>query len=182
MHFTGWPASTHALVVLRPMAATDIPAWYAYLVQPVVHEPTSWNVQSPSELMHHVHGAEEATPSSNLRLAIALRTTGELAGTAGFHTVSPLNRSAEIAYDLAPAFWHRGIATHVCGVLTRWAHEHAGLLRVQATVLESNLRSAAVLARCGYQREGLLRSYRMVRGRPGDFFMHAHVVEPPAGP
>jgi len=39
---------------------------------------------------------------SLLRLAIGLRSTGELVGTAGFHKVQTQNRSAEIAYDLAP--------------------------------------------------------------------------------
>jgi ribosomal-protein-alanine N-acetyltransferase len=28
-----------------------------------------------------------------------------------------------------------------------------------------------------FQYEGLLRSYRMVRGQPGDFNMYAHVVK-----
>ena len=44
-----------------------------------------------------------------------------------------------------------------------------------ATALESNERSARVLERCGYQREGLLRSYRLVRGQPGNFFMYSHL-------
>jgi ribosomal-protein-alanine N-acetyltransferase len=42
-------------------------------------------------------------------------------------------------------------------------------------VLTSNKRSIEVLQRCRFKREGLLRSYRMVRGRPGDFWMYSHV-------
>jgi ribosomal-protein-alanine N-acetyltransferase len=64
----------------------------------------------------------------------------------------------------------------VCRVLTEWAHHGAGVVRVQATTLDSNVRSAQVLERCGYQREGLLRSFRMVRGAPGDFFMYSHIA------
>ncbi len=70
----------------------------------------------------------------------------------------------------------KGIATYVCGLAVDWAHEEAGLVRVQATVLDSNLRSLAVLDSCGFVREGLLRSYRILDGQSKDFFMLSHVV------
>ena len=41
-----------------------------------------------------------------------------------------------------------------------------------------NERSRRVLERCGFRKEGLLRSYRMVGGTPRDFFMYAHVARP----
>lgn len=181
MQFSELPESSHDQIVLRPIKANDIPAWYRYLSLPHVLEHTSWNLQSQSELSPYVWGAEAVSPSSRLRLAIALRSNDELVGTAGFHTVSPEHRSAEITYDLAPAMWRKGIASHVCGVLTRWAHLHVGLVRVQAAVLESNWRSIKVLERCGFQREGLLRSFRFVRGKPGNFFMYSHLASYPQG-
>lgn len=179
MLFEALPESTHELVSLRPITEADIPVWYAYLSQPVVVEHTSWNLSTSAELSPYVWIPEANTESSLLRLAIALRSTGELVGTAGFHSVQPQNRSAEIAYDLAQSVWGKGIATSVCQQLVAWAHAHVGLLRVQATVLESNVPSMAVLERCGFLREGYLRSYRLVRGRPGNFFMYSHVVPLP---
>ena len=175
MQFTALPQASHPAVVLRPIAAEDLDVWYAYLSMPIVFQHTSWKLSSPDDLAGYVLEAEPMTPLSRLRLAIALRSTGALVGTAGFHTVSAENRSAEIAYDLAPSVWGQGIASHMCAVLTAWAHSHVGLVRVQATVLDANLRSARVVERCGYLREGLLRSYRHIRGRPGDFLMYAHV-------
>ena len=176
MLFETLPELTHDLVSLRPIAETDLPAWFAYLSVPSVIEHTSWNLASIAELTPYVWNASAVTDSSLLRLAVALRSTGELVGTAGFHTVQPQNRSAEIAYDLAPSMWGRGIATSVCEQLVAWAHASVRLLRVQVTVLKSNVPSIAVLERCGFQREGLLRSYRLVRGNPGNFFMYSHVV------
>jgi ribosomal-protein-alanine N-acetyltransferase len=178
MQFARLPGCGHPLVLLRPLVQADLQAWFGYLSRPEVFAHTSWNLRSVDELAPYVAGAEPATASSRLRLAIALRASDELVGTAGFHTVSPENRSAEIAYDLAPSMWGKGIASHVCALLTGWAHDEAGVVRVQATTLESNLRSARVLERCGYQREGLLRSFRMVRGQPGDFFMYSHLAAP----
>lgn len=179
MQFTELPHCDHNLVVLRPIRAADLAAWYGYLSLPVVYQHTSWNLRSAEELASYVAGVEPTTPSSRLRLAIALRSNDELVGTSCFHSVSPENRSAEIAYDLAPSMWGQGIASHVCSVLTAWAHVQAGVLRVQATTLESNERSVRVLERCGYQREGLLRSFRLVRGHPGNFFMYSHLAPAP---
>jgi [ribosomal protein S5]-alanine N-acetyltransferase len=175
MQYTALPQLSHPALVLRPIAAEDLEPWYAYLSMPVVFQHTSWNLGSPDDLAGYVLGAEPVTPLSRLRLAIAMRSTGVLVGTAGFHTVSAENRSAEIAYDLAPSVWGQGIASHVCAQLTAWAHSDVGLVRVQATVLDANVRSARVVERCGYLREGLLRSFRHIRGRPGDFLMYSHV-------
>jgi ribosomal-protein-alanine N-acetyltransferase len=176
VRFEMLPQSEHALVELRPIVAADIPVWFGYLTDPVVYEHTSWNVHSPDELAQHVWSPSTREPESLTRFAIALRATGQLVGTAGFHSVSPPNRTAELAYDLAPTHWGKGIATYVGGLLTAWAHQSCEVLRVQAVTLHSNERSAKVLARCGFEREGLLRSYRMVRGVPGDFWVYSHVV------
>lgn len=178
MQFTQCPKSEHELVTLRPIEEGDLNVWYSYLSIPSVVEHTSWNLESAQELSMYVWHREAFTPSTLLRFAIALRTTNELVGTAGFHTVSPQNRSAELAYDLSPSVWGKGIATSIANALVSWAHQHVGVLRVQSTVLESNGRSAKVLERCGFEREGLLRSYRIVRGEPGDFIMYAHVAHP----
>jgi ribosomal-protein-alanine N-acetyltransferase len=174
--FSTLPQSTHPLVTLRPIEPADIAGWFSYLRLPVVVEHTSWNVLAPSELAHYAWSQATCEPNALTRYAIALRATNELVGTAGFHTVSSANRSAELAFDLAPPHWGKGLATYACGLLTDWAHREASMLRVQATVLQRNVRSRRVLERCGYRLEGLLHSYRLVRGIPGDFWMYAHVV------
>ena len=45
-------------------------------------------------------------------------------------------------------------------MLVGWAFRELGMRRVQALVHPDNPASAAVLERLGFQREGLLRSYR----------------------
>lgn len=180
MHFAALPESDHPQVALRPIAAADLPVWHAILSRPAVYEFTSWNHPTPDDLEPYVWSEAMREPSHLLRLAIALRATGELIGTIGFHTVTPPHLSAELAYDLAPEHWGRGIATQLCRRVAAWAHADAGLTRVQATVLTTNARSIAVLERAGFEREGLLRSYRRVRGRPGNFYMYSHLG--PDGP
>jgi RimJ/RimL family protein N-acetyltransferase len=70
-------------------------------------------------------------------------------------------RIGEVGYLLAAAFRGRGVMTRALRLMVSW-----GLLgplrleRVQALTHPSNAASAALLARLGFVREGLLRAYR----------------------
>ncbi|KVO06381.1 GCN5 family acetyltransferase [Burkholderia ubonensis] len=162
---------------LRPLVRPDLDAWYAYLSNPDVVLHTSWNLRSRDDLLPLFDGFESPDPESIRRLAIVDDNAGgALVGTIGLHTVSDVNRSAEIAYDLAPSHWGRGIASAACSAVTEWAFAEYGFVRIQGVVLATNARSARVLQKCGFRYEGLLRAYRMVRGTPGDFAMYARVA------
>jgi [ribosomal protein S5]-alanine N-acetyltransferase len=171
------PDSGYPGIVLRQLERADIPAWYEYLSIPEVVEHTSWNLRSAADLVPMLEAYESSAPTSMRRMAMIDEERGRLIGTIGFHTISDLNRSAEIAYDLAPAYWGRGIASAVCAAVTSWAFTHEARLRVQGVALETNLRSDRVLTKCGYRYEGLLRAYRMVRGTPGNFRMYARLSD-----
>ena len=183
MLFTQRPVLQHPQAVLRALREADLPHWLAALRSRAVFEHTSWNLPAEdadalARLAVYVWDETQFTPSSLLRFVIADRDTDGFLGTAGFHTIQPDNRSAELAYDLCLEAWGRGLASAATRSLTDWAHTHVGLVRVQATVMDSNTRSRHLLARCGFEREGLLRSYRQVRGVARDFWMHSHVVAP----
>jgi [ribosomal protein S5]-alanine N-acetyltransferase len=173
VHYTALPILTHPLATLRELRADDLPPWFAILSQPAVYEHTSWDLASAEDL--RAYAAQERAPSTLARFALAHRGDGRLIGSAGFHTVQAAHRSAEMAYDLDPAFWGQGLARAACQALCAWAFEHVGLQRVQASTLTTNLRSQRVLEACGFEREGLLRRYRIVRGQPGDFWMYARL-------
>ena len=161
---------------LRRIERADCTDWYAYLSRPEVFERTSWNLQSIDDLRSIMEAYLDDSPTAPLRLAAVDAVSGRLVGTVGLHTISEGNRSAEMAYDLAPSHWGRGLATGMCAAVTAWSFEVLGLHRVQATVLAGNQRSQRVLARCHFQHEGLLRGYRMVRGRPGDFNIYSRLA------
>jgi [ribosomal protein S5]-alanine N-acetyltransferase len=170
------PSSGYPGVSLRQLERSDMHAWYDYLSLPHVFEHTSWNLQSPEDLAAMFDGFESTSTQSVRRLAIVSNSDQQLIGTIGFHTVSDVNRTAEIAYDLSPVCWGKGIASAVCEAVTAWSFEAYGFVRVQGTVLHSNSRSARVLERCRFRYEGLLRSYRMVRGTPGDFALYSRLA------
>ena len=49
-------------------------------------------------------------------------------------------------------------------------------MRIQGTVIDSNAALARVLAKCGFEYEGTLRSFRMVRGVPRDCWLCVRVA------
>ncbi len=176
MRITSPPLSPIEGVLLRQIELGDCQAWFDYLRLPQVFEPTSWNLQHVDELRAIAADCLDGGPASAMRLAVVDGATARLVGTIGLHTVSPVNRSAEIAYDFAPDCWGRGLASRLCETVTSWSFLELGLHRLQATVLVGNQRSERVLARCGFRHEGLLRGFRMVRGHPGDFNIFARLA------
>lgn len=139
-------------------------------------EHTSWNLASPADLIPLFDSIESEADDSIRRLGIIEESSNVLIGTIGFHTVSTINKTAEIAFDIAPLRWGRGIGRAVCEAATQWAFDGAGWVRVQAVVLDANERSASVLRACGFQREGYLRDYRMVRGAPSNFVLYSRLA------
>lgn len=166
----------------RQLERTDRQAWYDYISMPSVYEHTSWNLTAAADLDPLFDSFESTAPDSVRRLAIVETGTRRLVGTIGFHTISGVNRSAELAYDLSPDMWGRGLCTAATRSIVAWAQGAYGFIRIQAAVLPCNVRSARVLQRCGFQYEGRLRAYRMVRGTPGDFDMYSLISSSAAVP
>ncbi len=171
------PPVEGAPVVLRPLAHTDVDAWYAYLLIQSVVEHTSWNVRSTDDLEVLVEDCESEDRDSAVRYAIVDPHDDSLIGTIGFPSVSWLHGTAEVAYDLKPAAHGRGIASACCLALTEWALFEKGFVRIQATVLDS-LASIRVLEKAGFAFEGTLHDLKKVRGVPCDFQLFCRTRTP----
>jgi ribosomal-protein-alanine N-acetyltransferase len=176
MRFADAPAVPGVPVRLRPIERGDIGDWYRYLSIPEVVDHTSWDLRGADDLKPMIEWYDANEPTSAIRFAIVPATGGPLVGTIGFHTVSLAHRSAEIAYDIAPAHWGRGIATACCKALVGWGFDERGYQRIQATAVQGNVASVRVLQKCGFELEGRLRQYRVVRGVARDFWMYARVA------
>src|SRR5690606_16554406 len=97
-----------ALRVLRRQDASD---WYAYLRDPAVTRHTSWRLAGVADLEQLITACLAGQPAGPVRLAIADTASDRLRGTIGFNEISAPHQRAEIAYDLAPELWNRGIAS-----------------------------------------------------------------------
>ena len=91
-----------------------------------------------------------------------------LLGGASLNNVSLTQGRAAVGYWLAPEARGRGLATRAVLLLARLAFEDLGLARVELTCGPDNHASQRVAARCGFTREGLLRSHTPFKGSRRD--------------
>ncbi|KAK6130154.1 hypothetical protein DH2020_036070 [Rehmannia glutinosa] len=91
----------------------------------------------------------------------------------GSISVSPFHGTdkcrAELGYMVASDCWGRGIATAAVkmaanSVFVDWGH----LERLEAVVDVENPGSQRVMEKAGFKREGVLRKYYLLKGRPRD--------------
>lgn len=171
------PAPAIPGFLVRPLTPDDAAAWARYACLPQVRAYTSSNAETVDDVRAVIErstgGAPGAPQSWGLFQAVGGTPDGRLVATVGFHTISTLQRTAEITYDVDPAFWGRGLATLACRATTRWGFSAQQWHRIQATTLPGNQRSQRVLLRCGYVHEGVLRHFRRVRGVPSDYLLYS---------
>jgi len=161
--------------VVRPVEVADAPAWASYACLPEVKEYTSSTDCSVDDVLAAIRRTLAGEPNAPIRFALIPDGACALVATVGFHTISSLNGTAEITYDVSPTHWGKGIATAACRCATLWAFTTKGWHRVQATTLLQHRRSQRVLEHCGYQKEGLVRNLRIVRGSPMDYWLYSAI-------
>lgn len=106
--------------------------------------------------------------------AYFIMVADDIVGKIGF--VDSDDNMGEISYWLAHGFNGRGIMTRALNKLTEMGFQDMGLKRIQLTIDAKNIPSAAVALRCGYECEGVLRKYFVLRGVPRDMKMFSKVA------
>lgn len=94
-------------------------------------------------------------------------------GSASLSEVRLDQGSAAVGYWLAPEARGRGVATQAVRVLARWAFAELGLARLELTCSPDNEASQHVAGRCGFSREGLLRSHVPFKGDRRDSVIYS---------
>lgn len=96
--------------------------------------------------------------------AIEDAATAEFLGLALVPTIDREAQTVELGYIVSPRARGRGIASEALRLLTDWAFSEHGALRVELLISVDNAASKRVAERCGYEREGVLRSIHVKDG------------------
>jgi RimJ/RimL family protein N-acetyltransferase len=88
-------------------------------------------------------------------------------------------RTVELGYAISPSARGRGVATEALRQLTAWALSDLGVLRVELRINVDNEASKRVAERCGYVREGVLRSMPLKDGAWGDLEVWSRLATDP---
>jgi RimJ/RimL family protein N-acetyltransferase len=93
---------------------------------------------------------------------------GRFLGSLTLHSVDRKNRRAELGFFVVPGERGRGVAARAVAAALRWGFRGIGLERLEMTTTPDNEAVAALAARCGFEREGVLRARNLERGRRVD--------------
>jgi aminoglycoside 6'-N-acetyltransferase len=153
-------------LVLRRFAEADAPALAAYRSDPEVARYQTWSAPFPpaaaAALAREFAAADPGEPG-DFQYAVALRSAPGLIGDVyvGLHE----NRmQAEIGFTLAPAHQGRGYAAEAVRRVLAHLFTERGLHHVSAECDARNLRSAALLDRLGFRREGHRVAHTLIKG------------------
>jgi RimJ/RimL family protein N-acetyltransferase len=160
------PPLQRGSVLLRAWTRDDVPAVVAACGDGSI---AKWSTVIPfpyaeSDALVWLEGQEPMRLSGDgLDLALAHADTGAVLGAIGMHDVSMTLLSAVIGYWLAPEARGHGYMTTAVRLLAGWAFEELGLARLELMTDPQNVASQRVAERCGFKREGHLRSHIRIR-------------------
>ena len=101
----------------------------------------------------------EAGRAAGTREAFAaVDEDGRFLGLALAVEIDREGREVELGYIVAPQARGRGVAVFMLTELTRWAFAELDVLRISLIIDVENVASSRVAERCGYVREGVMRS------------------------
>nr|BFE33169.1 hypothetical protein GCM10010200_054200 [Actinomadura rugatobispora] len=75
---------------------------------------------------------------------------------------------AAVGFWLASRARGRSVATRTLRLLSRWAFDQLAVARLELTCAPDNVASQRVADRCGFVREGVLRSHMRFQGERRD--------------
>jgi RimJ/RimL family protein N-acetyltransferase len=164
------------VVLLRPWGEADVRGMVLAFSDPVMQR-FSWRTTPYTETDARDYVAEQE--EARLRgegLSFALvepRDQDVVLGCVSLSEVRLDQGRAEVGYWLAPGARGRGLATHAVRLLARWVFAELGLARLELTCSPDNEASQHVAERCGFSREGLLRSRVPFKGARRDSVIYS---------
>ncbi|CAL4927791.1 unnamed protein product [Urochloa decumbens] len=165
-------------VTLRPFDLADVDAMMAWASDPAVTAFMTWDAYTSRDaLLAFMRDA--VLPHPWFR-AICLDSGGgeESRRPVGAVSVTPTDDRcrAELCVVVARAHWGKGVATAALkrAVAAAFA-DLEGVERVEALVDADNAASRRALEKAGFQREALLRSYCVVKGKLRDMVIYSFI-------
>ncbi|XP_022849630.1 uncharacterized protein LOC111371729 [Olea europaea var. sylvestris] len=156
-------------ITLRPIELSDVEDFMVWAADDKVTRFCLWDTYTSKEqALNYIKNY--AIPHPWLKvICIENRAIGAITVTPG----SGFDQCrAELGYVLSYKYWCKGIVTRAVQMVAstifkEWPH----LERLQATVATDNEGSKRVLEKAGFQREGVLRKYIVIKGKTKDVVM-----------
>jgi len=146
---------TDGVVTLRPLCVADTDDTWALRSRPDVSARSVTSVSIDRALIEQLCANSEARWLAGERASLTIRdaATDAYAGELGLFYNDPAVQQAMIGYSLAPEWRGRGYASRAVRLVTAWAFNQVGIVRLTAGTAPDNVASQRVLEAAGFTRE-----------------------------
>jgi RimJ/RimL family protein N-acetyltransferase len=152
-------------VRLELLAPRHLDDMAALLTDPDVLRFTRVPEPVPSGFAEAWYGNYETARLDGSREAFAaLDEEGRFLGLGLAPQIDREARELELGYIVAAAARGRGVGVEILRQLTHWAFDDLGALRAYLIIDVDNAASERLAERCGYVREGVMRSLHLKQG------------------
>jgi RimJ/RimL family protein N-acetyltransferase len=158
------------VVLLRPWHETDVPAQLKAFGDPLFQRFSDWAPDTEAGARAYLAEHEQARQRGE-QIEFALvepHDDNVVLGGGSLNNVNLEQGRAAIGYWLAPQARGRGVATHAVRLIAGWAFRDLHVARLDLTCGPDNRASQRVAERCGFTREGVLRSHMPFKGTRRD--------------
>jgi [ribosomal protein S5]-alanine N-acetyltransferase len=163
-------------LILREFNEADWPPMQEYASDPetvkyVIFGPNT--EQETKDYLQKVLAQQKENPRQVYSLAMSEQAGQTLIGNCTLTLQAPDNQTGELGYILNRRFWNRGYMTEAVRRMISCGFAELGLHRIYATCHPANTGSYRVMEKAGMRREGLLKSYRLIKGAWSDALLYA---------
>lgn len=110
--------------------------------------------------------------------AFAITVDDKVVGSIGVFQCENIHfRTAEMGYYIGEPYWGNGLGTSAVKQACNYIFENTDIIRIFAEPFAYNIASCRVLAKAGFQFEGLLRNNAIKNGKVLDMRMYALIKE-----
>lgn len=149
---------TDGVVTVRRILPSDVDDFLALHLFPEVQHVNLGPKVTPDTAKTRCDQAEyNWLAGERAQCSILDAQTGEFAGDMALFFRDTFTSQAILGYSLRPEFRGKSFARRGAVLLTDWAFEHVGLIRIIAGTFPENEASRRVLQRAGFEREAYLK-------------------------
>jgi len=161
-----FPTIETSRLLLRKLTPRDVSDTFAYSSDPEVVRYLRFSEHKS------LHDAEEFLGillksydnSTDLIWGVELRSAGDLIGSCRLKA-DLQHRRCEIGYVITRQYWRQGFAFEAVSGIVDFTFRETDINRIEGYCIVENIPSSAVLKKCGFSLEGVLRQREFLKGR-----------------
>ncbi len=143
------------------------------------YQRTEWEVRQQIDMFT---AWQKSSFRHGYQLAVTVKGADSVIGSCGIRRKGGKEWEAELGFELATAFWGRGLATEAARAMVEFGFSKLGLHRVSSWCIAGNRASARTLEKTGLRLEGRLLENEFFKGRWWDTLLYGTVGPSRAAP